>query len=213
MTKTEIRDSVKSRLGSEWLSINEIGNDAIDDIIDDEYTELVADTKVLEEELTINGDGTNNYIKLNEDIMFVKRVRFGYVSASDEGDVVEQISPLEFYGDFTGGNPEYYWIQGMGKYDSQYIFFNQIPAAASNIRIYYSKWIDTTASPLEIKELWGKALKHIVVANVCLMGRNLEQVKMRQPLHDFEVEQYNKTMKKIRQIPKFSNTTTQFTDV
>lgn len=211
MTKTEIRDSVKSRLGSEWISINQILDSVINDIIDDEYQGLVADTEVLEEESTINGDDTNNYIKLDDEIMFISRVRYGY-TVSDAGDVIEQVSPLELSGELVAGDPSYCWFEGIGKYDSQYIYFDRILDSSINIRILYSKWAETTANPLEIKELWGKALKHIITAHVALMGRNIEQVQMRKPLHDFEIQQYSKTMKDIKSIPKFSNITTVFTD-
>lgn len=217
MTKANIRESVIGKLGAEWVSFNQIENNVIDDMIVDEYEELIGKTMLLEGTYTGTGDGTNPYIEVPDKILLVKRVHYDYTSGSDEGDLLTEISPMEFTGEYTGEDPEYYWLQGMHRVDRQRIYFNEIPSATKTIRALFYKFPDDISSDtaeLEIKRLWAKAVKHIVTANVALMGRNMEQCNMRKPLHNFELEQYMKTMKTINSIPKYTLgvVTTQFSD-
>ncbi len=218
MTKANIRESVQIRLGLEWITFNGIENTTIDDMIVDEYEKLIGDTKLLEGTFTVTGNGTLPYVEVAEKIFLVKRLHYGYTANSDAGDILTEISPLEFTGEYSSGSdPGYYWLQGMHRVGKQRIYFDQIPASGITIFALFYKFPDDRSgdnTTLEIKRLWAKAVKHIVAANVALIGRNKEQVMMRKPAHDFEMQQYNDTMRVINEIPKYplTNATAVFTD-
>lgn len=205
MTKADIRDSIIGRIGADWIAKNQIENAVIDDMIVDEYEKLIGDTMLLEGEFTGTTDGVNPYMEINESIMLVKRVHYDYTAGSDWGTLLTEITPLEAYDDIESGDPENYWIQGMHRYNRQRLYFDKLPEAGVTVRALFYIWPDAITSDteiLEIKRLWAKAIKHIIAAHVCLMGRDVKEVIAKQALHNFEMAQYQDTMRVVNSVPK-----------
>lgn len=218
MTKADIRTSIQARLGIEWCARNGIEPSVIDDLIFDEYEKLVGDTRTLEGSYTGVTDGINPYMEVNDDIMVVKGVWYNYAAGSDWGTRLTEISPLVLDGVLDSGDPEYYWIQGMHRVNRQRIYFNKLPAVGVTVRAIFFKWPDISTvdtDPMEIKRLWTKAIKHIVTAHICNMGRTVQENNLKRGMMAFEMEQYSSTMKVINEIPKrpYASSTVEYRDM
>jgi len=203
MTKANIRESVQARVGVDWLAKHGIEDSVIDDIIVDEYHKLIADTGLLEGEYTTTTDGTNPYVEIPESVVLVKRLHYDYTAGSDWGDLLEEVSPLEADGDIESGTPEFYWVQGMNRVGYSRLYFDKLPSSGVTIRALFLKWpdeISSDTSDLEIKRAWAKVIKHIVTANVCLLGAGNDKMA----LHRFEMTQYYDSLRVANSV---SNTT------
>ena len=213
MTRKDIRDFVFTTLNSSWMARNEFTRDYVNEMIWDEIDALIADTNILEGEFTGTTDGVNPYMEVNENIFMVRRVHYDYTAGSDYGDKLEEISTLETSGDLEGGEPTYYWVQGMHRYNRQRIYFDTLPEAGVTVRALFYKFHDSITddtTTLELKKLWIKAVKHIITAQLALAGD-----PQRNALGNLHMGLYQKTMKTINNVPKraYVGTTTVYRDL
>ena len=205
MTKANIRESIQARAGLDWITRNKILPEVIDDLIYDEYEKLVGETQHLEGRYTGTTDGTNNYLEINESIMVVKGVWYDFTANSDKGTKLTEITPLDTSEDIDGGEPEYYWIQGMHRYNRQRLYFNKLPSSGITIMALFLKWPDSISSDtetLEIKRLWAKAIKEKVLANVLTMGRTERENRIKYQALKLALADHKDTMRVIHSIPK-----------
>ena len=200
MTRKEIRDYVFATLSSGWMSRNAFTRDYVNKMIVDEIDALIADTHLLEGEFTGTTDGTNNYMEVNENIYMVRRVHYDYTAGSDLGDLLEEVTPNEINGTLESGVPTYYWVQGMHRYNRQRIYFDTLPEAGVTVRALFYKFhddISTDSQTLELKNLWGKAIQHIIIGQLALAGD-----PPKQGLGTLQMGMHQKTMKTINNVPK-----------
>lgn len=213
MTRKDIRDFIFVTLGSDWMARNSFTKNYVNDMIWDEIDELIADTHLLEGEYTGTTDGTNNYMEINENIFMVRRVHYDYTDGSDLGDLLEEITPLEIDGTLESGVPTYYWLQGMHRYDRQRLYFDTLPESGITVRALFYKFhndITDDTTTLELKRLWGKAIKHIIIAQLSLAGK-----PQRNGLGTLHMGMFEKAMKTIKNVPKaaLSGTTMVYRDI
>ena len=213
MTRKEIRDFVFSTLNSNWMARNAFTRDYVNEMIWDEIDALIADTHILEGEFTGTTDGTNNYLEVNENIFMVRRVHYDYTAGSDLGDLLEEITPIEIGGTLESGTPIYYWVQGMHRYNRQRLYFDTLPEAGITVRALFYKFhndITSDTQTLELKRLWGKAVKHIIIAQLALAGD-----PQRNGLGNLHMVMHKDTMKSINNVPKrgLVGTTSVYRDI
>jgi len=213
MTRKDIRDFVFKTLNSNWMAKNDFTRDYVNEMILDEIDQLVGKTKILEGEYTGTTDGTNPYLEINENIFMVRRVHYDYTAGSDFGDILEEITPLEIDGDMESGEPTYYWVQGMHRYDRQRLYFDTIPEAGITVRALFYKFhddISSDSSTLEIKRLWVKAIKHKIVGQLAIAGD-----PKRDGLANLSIDLYKETLRTINDIPKqgLTGTTSVYRDI
>jgi len=200
MTRKDIRDFVFATLNSDWMARNQFTKDYVNELIWDEIDQLVGKTRLLEGEYTGTTDGTNPYLEINENIFMVKRVHYDYTAGSDYGDLLEEVSPGEINGEIESGEPTYYWVQGMHRYNRQRLYFDTLPEAGITVRALFYKFHDSISddtSTLEIKRLWGKAIKHKIVGQLAIAGE-----PQRNGLANLQIDLYKETMQTINDIPK-----------
>ena len=205
MTRKDIRDAVIARVGSDWIDRNDIQKTTIDDLIFDEYEKMVGDTNILEGQYSGTTDGTNPYLEINENIMLVKGVWYDWTVADDWGTQLKEASILDPNGDYETGDPTSYFIQGMHRVNKQRLYFDNIPEAGKTVRAIFYKWPDTLSSDatvMELKKLWGKALKEVVISMVCQMGNSVQENLIKRGLSKTNYAAFEDTMKVIREIPK-----------
>ena len=213
MTRKEIRDFVFATLNSNWMARNSFTRDYVNEMIWDEIDELIAETHLLEGEYTGTTDGTNPYLEVNENIFMVRRVHYDYTAGSDLGELLEEISPNEINGTLESGTPTYFWVQGMHRYNRQRIYFDTLPEAGITVRALFYKFHDDISSDtqtLELKRLWAKAIKHIIIAQLALAGE-----PQRNALGNLHMGMHQKAMKNIHNVPKrgLIGTTTVYRDI
>ena len=205
MNKADIRDAVIARIGSDWIDRNAIQKTTIDDLILDEYEKMVGDTMVLEGQYSGTTDGTTPYLEINENIMLVKGVWYDWTAADDWGTRLTETSILDPTGDYEDGDPVSYFIQGMHRVNKQRLYFDNIPEAGKTVRAIFYKWPDTLSSDstvMELKRLWCKALKEVVISMVCNMGNDVRENQIKRNLGSVNYAAFEETMKVIRAIPK-----------
>ena len=205
MTKKDIRDAVIARIGSAWIDRNDIQKTTIDDMIIDEYEKMVGDTMVLEGQYEGTTDGVNPYLEINESILLVKGVWYDWTVASDWGDKLPEMSILDPTGDYETGDPTGYFIQGMHRVNKQRLYFDLIPESGKIVRAIFYKWPDTLSgdtTTMELKKLWGKALKEVVISTVCQMGGSVQENLIKRNLSKINYAAYKETMIVLNSIPK-----------
>ena len=213
MTRKDIRDAVIARVGADWVDRNGIQKSTIDDLIFDEYEKMVGDTNILEGQYSGTTDGTNPYLEINESIMLVKGVWYDWTVASDWGTQLVEASILDPNGDYETGDPTSYFIQGMHRVNKQRLYFDNIPESGKTVRAIFYKWPDTLSSDatvMELKKLWGKALKEVVISMVCNMGNDVRENQIKRNLGSANYAAFEESMKVIRAIPKRPLQTTVF---
>jgi len=178
LTLKELYDGIVELIDPVWMHRNSLEKKTVLNLIDDEMQNIVAETAVLEGEFTGSGDGSSQYLEINENLAIVRRVHYDYTSGSDWGDLLDEVTPLYQEGKVVAvGDPEKYWVQGMHRYNKQRIYFDKIPASGKTIRVLFYKWADVydEGDTLEFRRLWATAIKYAVAAT-CIV-RDPEKAK------------------------------------
>lgn len=218
MNIKNIRDNIMAIVGIDWIAKNQIEHDTIDQLILDELQHIVGEDRTLEASWTAVGDGTNDYIGLDDYMLAIRGVWYGWVANDTWGVKLNEVTSIEEVSDIVDTSVTSYFFQSMHRENKQRIYFNSVPETTEAIRILGIKWLDEPTSELttlETKRLWNKAVRHSVVSTVCRMGRSASQVNIKASLAASEAAQLEQAMKTIRSIDKrpLIGTTAKYRDL
>ena len=218
MNLKNIRDNIMGIVGIDWIARNQIEHDVIDQLILDELQHVVGEDRTLEGSWTATGDGTNDNIILDDYMLAIRGVWYGYTANDTWGTKLNELTSIEEVVDITDTSVTSYFFQSMHRENKQRIYFNSVPEATETIRILGIKWLDEPAdelTTLETRRLWNKAVRHSVVSTVCRMGKTASQNNIKASLAASEAAQLEQTMKTVRSIDKrpLVGTTAKYRDM
>lgn len=159
MTLKQLRDRVTLNLGTGFMDANGIVPASVDQVINEYYTQLAFNTRTIENNYTLTTDGSQKYA-LDHEFMLIKRVLYDYVSDTQYGMEVEEVTPYQSMEDQDVSTQEeysagvmQYWLEHPHSRSYGYIWFDPKPPTGKIIRVMAIKYPEFMVDDSEVAEL------------------------------------------------------------